>query len=119
MILSVSYNHPHDYHYHAAGQLSPWASSSCLRGGRLVNGQELSTSSSSSLSSSTISSLTKNNVHRDSEMVTIFLSGDVVGIDVQCPCVVHTIDHCDEELIEGKKEEVFISILHFKIGTLP
>ena len=52
-------------------------------------------------------------------MVTIFLSGDVVGIDVQCPCVVHTIDHCDEELIEGKKEEVFISILHFKIGTLP
>ena len=32
---------------------------------------------------------------------------------------VHTIDHRDEELIEGKKEEVFISILHFNIGTLP
>ena len=30
----------------------------------------------------------------------------------------HTIDHRDEELIEGQKKEVFISILHFNIGTL-
>ena len=47
------------------------------------------------------------------------LDSSLENAAIQNVAVVHTIDHCDEELIEGKKEEVFISILHFKIGTLP